>query len=245
MTPKQLQHIKLTSMNAVQSLYTQDYSSVFPVLHPDVSLISSADNQYCRGKPAVTEFLSSMAACMPPSNVWGAAVQSAMPASLPAVSLSCQVLYSDLESCTVLCSCSSKKRLEYCATFLWRIYREGPRIYHIHASKSPANPEPVLTFTGRRAESFYLRPDDILYVEADNVFTNLICGFRTLQVRQPISSVKNALPDYFLQIHRSFLVNIHYTAGLQRYTLELTNGAQLPIPEKKYKWLKEYLERFR
>ena len=161
------------------------------------------------------------------------------------ISVSCQLLYPDLESCTVLCACSSHNCQKYCVTLLWRICREGLRICHIHASASPTGQEPKLAFTGRHAESFFLRPSDILYVEADNICTNLICVSHTIQVRQSISTAKNTLPDYFLQIHRSFLVNLHYAAGLRRYTLELSNGAQLPVPEKKYKWLKEYLGTFR
>lgn len=234
MNPKQLQYIKLTSLNAVQNLYTQDYPSVFPLLHGDVTWIDSADNQCLQGKAAVVELLSSI---MPSAFPRSAAASF----TAPPLSLSCRLLYSDLESCAVLCSCSRGLRQEYCATFLWKACREGLRIYHIHASASSSSPEPILSFTGQRSESYYIKPNDILYVEADNIYTSLICSTRTLKTRQSISAVKDILPDYFLQVHRSFLVNLHYTSGLRRYTLELTNGAQLPIPEKKYKWLKEYL----
>ena len=234
MTPKQLQNIKLASLNAIQCLYSQDYASIYPLLHPDITWINSTDNQCLKGKAAISELM----AAAPLSG-------SPLSSSLPPGSLSCQILYSDQDSCAILCACSSRLWQEYCVTFLWKACREGLRIFHIHASASPSEKKPILSFLGRRAECFFLNPDDILYVEADNICTCLVCSSRTYEIRQSISAVKTTLPDYFLQIHRSFLVNLHYTASLRRYSLELSNGAQLPIPEKKYKWLREYLEQHR
>ena len=243
MKPQQLQFIYLTTLHSVQNFYQKDPSALIPFLHPDITWIRSRDNQFLTGKAAVTASLSAFL----------------LPRTIGPLSLSCRVLYYDHASCTLLCTCNAEHASKHYVTFVWKLEHDSPKIIHIHGSVSVdevsapvenkshimPNPEPNLVFTGQRAERYYLNPHDILYAEADNISSRLICENRILHICQPLSTVQELLPDYFLKIHRSFLVNVNYITALRRYTVELQGSITLPVPEKKYKWLREYLDQYR
>ncbi len=243
MEPQQLQFIYLTTLDSVHHLYQDDPSVLIPFLHPDVSWVRSTDSQCITGKTSVSSAMSNFRFTLPASPI----------------SLSCQVMCSDSLSCTLLCTCAAERRRQHCITLVWRAEDNSPKIIHIHGSISPAfasktnadrirsqpDAEPNLIFTGLHSERYYLNPSDILYVEADNICSRLICENRILHICQPISTVRELLPDCFLRIHRSFLVNVDHITSLRRYTVELQGGITLPVPEKKYKWLREYLDQYR
>lgn len=234
MKPQQLQFIYLTTLHSVQNFYKNDPSLLIPFLHPDITWIRSKDNQLLTGRTAVA---ASMSAFL-------------MPRPVCPSSLCCRILYCDHVSCTLLCTCNANPSQIHCVTFLWKLEHDQPQLLHIHGTISTetasgsGSPEPNLVFTGQRAERYYLKPRDILYVEADNISSRLICENRVLHICQPLSLVQEILPGYFLKIHRSFLVNVNYITALRRYTVELHGSITLPVPEKKYKWLREYLEQY-
>lgn len=224
-------------------LYQHSPGFLIPFLHPGITWVSSLDNRFRTGREEVSEALAAFK----------------MPAPCLIPTLTFHMLCFDQSSCTALCTCATVHQQMHCITFVWKIEHGCLRLLHIHGSLTPkpapdftapeigngTDTNPVLVFTGRRAEKYYLRPSDIFYVEADNVSAHLICADRTVYICQTISMAQELLPDCFLKIHRSFLVNLHYIVSLRRYTVELLNGAALPVPEKKYKWLKEYLDRYR
>ncbi len=99
-----------------------------------------------------------------------------------------------------------------------------------------------MEFIDRHAKHYRLVADSILYVEADNIYSRIICEKQTIHVCHPIFLMEELLPNYFLRIHRSFLVNSHTIIALYRHMVILNNGMRLPVPDKKYLWLKESLE---
>lgn len=103
-------------------------------------------------------------------------------------------------------------------------------------------PEEFLTFTDIYAQNYLLAPNDILYVEADNIYSRIVCENLIIRVPHPLILMETLLPDYFLRIHRSFLVNQNSIVALYRRIVMLHNGFRLPVPHGKYQWLKECLE---
>ena len=99
-----------------------------------------------------------------------------------------------------------------------------------------------MKFTGLDKQQYYLYPHDIYYVKADNIRSWLICENLAIHIAYPILFMEELLPDYFLRTHRSFLVNQNFITALYHHTLILNNKFRLPVPEKKYQWLKSYLE---
>lgn len=101
--------------------------------------------------------------------------------------------------------------------------------------------EQAIRFTDRHKREYHIFPNEILYVEADNIYCLLICKDQNISVPYPIILMQKLLPAYFIRIHRSFLVNQNFIAALYRHTIMLSNGFRLPVPVKKYQWLKKYL----
>lgn len=223
MKPQEIQQIQMLTLDTAHFLYQHNVARITPLLHPDVTWISSQDCIIRTGKDAVSKALCKFQ----------------MPVPACAASMTCQTIYFDWTTCTLLCTCAIARNLNHRITLVWTLECNVPKLLHIHGSITPR--EPVLIFTGRQAEQYYLHPDDICYVEADNTCAHIVCENRNICICQTISAIQEQLPAYFLKVHRSFLVNPHYIVSLKRYNLELRSGVILPVPEKKYKWIKEYL----
>lgn len=61
---------------------------------------------------------------------------------------------------------------------------------------------------------------------------------------QKLNEIEKLLPDYFLRIHQSFLVNMNYIKSISAYTLETTNGFIFPISRSKSKYARERFMEF-
>lgn len=73
-----------------------------------------------------------------------------------------------------------------------------------------------------------IRLDEILYLEslADYVKIHTIEG--SVTTKETITFFEESLPEYFIRIHRSFIVNRHHVDSFTSKNLEI-NGKELPI----------------
>lgn len=125
--------------------------------------------------------------------------------------------------------------MSYQVSLVWTSIRDCPRLVHLHISlASPQTMACFLSLHGKKAETYRLLPEEILYIEAENVNCTVHTTSGRLSVCQSISQVEKLLPNQFLRIHRSFIINRHYVSRVYRYAVELSNHAVVPIPEKKY-----------
>ncbi|GAB3020031.1 LytR/AlgR family response regulator transcription factor [Spirosoma pulveris] len=83
--------------------------------------------------------------------------------------------------------------------------------------------------------------DDLLYLEADNVYTTLVTSNRKYVIRLTLSGIleRMNLPS-LVRIHRSYAVNIHKVDSFN--DTELSIGAQLLPLSRSYK--EDFLQRF-
>lgn len=77
---------------------------------------------------------------------------------------------------------------------------------------------------------------DIIYIKSDEHYLNIYLADRNFPEveRQSLSSMKEQLPDHFIQIHRSYIVNLDYVKSVSASQLELNDGTELTI-SRKYK----------
>ena len=47
--------------------------------------------------------------------------------------------------------------------------------------------------------------------------------------------------DFLLRIHAGFLINPECVSKIERFTVTMSNGAKLPVPEKKYTTIKRLI----
>lgn len=92
---------------------------------------------------------------------------------------------------------------------------------------------------GRHDQTYVLCNQDIVYIEAENTNSVIHCLNRDILSRESISALEKRLGDDFIKTHRSFIVNSNYITGIKRYQLAVSRGIELPIPEKKYREIKE------
>lgn len=121
-----------------------------------------------------------------------------------------------------------------------RVYRSNLEREARIAALEEANQKNLLqTITVRsNREAVSISIDDILYVEslADYVKINMIAG--VVITKEKISSLEEMLPEWFIRIHRSFLVNKNKVEAFGHDYVKV-QAQQLPVG-RKYK--KEALE---
>lgn len=81
---------------------------------------------------------------------------------------------------------------------------------------------------------YYVDLNGVLYIEALHRKCQVNCVKRSFEIKEMISDVAEKLPDNFLRIHRSYVVNMDYVIDCHRYQVNMVKGIQLPIPVKRY-----------
>ena len=82
--------------------------------------------------------------------------------------------------------------------------------------------------------TYCLREADILYLESGHNRIYWHMGKKIIEVTGYLQNTEKALPDNFIRIHKSFIVNVLHVERIMRCCLELSNGEILQIPVKKY-----------
>lgn len=118
-------------------------------------------------------------------------------------------------------------------------------IYPIHYSQIYAGTNIVpqkgkrIHFTGADRSEYFLLSDAILWIEATNDKHSIIhTPIEEIKVLSTLSDLATSYPDIFLRCHQSYLVNPNYITNIRRFMITLSNGVELPVPEKKYTMIK-------
>lgn len=95
-----------------------------------------------------------------------------------------------------------------------------------------------------RSTVYSLETEDILYVES--CYRNLMIVTKEQQIRVPmkLGEVQEALPDYFLRCHQSFLVNAREIVRFCQKKITLKNGIEIPVSRKRYAQAREAYRHF-
>lgn len=87
--------------------------------------------------------------------------------------------------------------------------------------------------------------DELLYIKGAGIYSELHLRNGTQELHdKSLESLAQLLPPAFERIHKSYLVSLALAEKIiiepgSKYSLQLKNGAQLPIGRSKYKELKE------
>lgn len=86
-----------------------------------------------------------------------------------------------------------------------------------------------------RSDYFFLS-DTIIRIEAAHGGRHSILhtADRAVEVMASVSQLEKQYGDLFLRCHQSYLVNPAYISSIRRFKLILTDGTELPVPEKKF-----------
>lgn len=85
-------------------------------------------------------------------------------------------------------------------------------------------------------ETKRIKADEILFVEAGGMYSTIVLKTgEKITASKPLKSVEDQLPDYFMRIHRSFIVNLYNIesiSNLGENILKLSNGFEIPVAKK-------------
>ena len=119
---------------------------------------------------------------------------------------------------------------------------EDDNIYAAHydqvyagLTSSPGGGERIRLHGADGSEWLFL-PDSILWAESTRRGKHSIVHTTDgeVEVRAPISELERGHEQLFVRCHASYLVNPTYVRSVRRFRCTLTDGAELPIPERKY-----------
>ena len=90
--------------------------------------------------------------------------------------------------------------------------------------------------------------DEILYITRENRKTYVKTSTQSIAVRQSFDELNSKMPPlFFYQVHKSFVVNLHYVKQYGYSELYLTDGTRIPVAPRKqaqfHKYWFEYLRR--
>ncbi len=83
--------------------------------------------------------------------------------------------------------------------------------------------------------------EDILYIESFSDYVKIHVDDRQLVVRDKISKLEERLPDHFIRVHRSFLINQAKVTSFNRSVIQLGN-TEIPIGRKYAQETRQILE---
>lgn len=98
--------------------------------------------------------------------------------------------------------------------------------------------EDFITVRANR-ENQQIKLKDIIYIESLADYVKIRSTKRTVTTRETISSFEKSLPDYFIRIHRSFIVNRNFIRSFTTTSVQL-NESELPVSRT---FKKEAMER--
>lgn len=76
-----------------------------------------------------------------------------------------------------------------------------------------------------------VRQSDILYIEADNVYSKIVCESRTYMERITLKEIEDLLEPFLIKVHRSFIVNRNKIDSFKSNELRVGNY-KIPVSKK-------------
>ena len=119
---------------------------------------------------------------------------------------------------------------------------KSDNIYPVHLREIYQGYVPVaklgsrLYFRGNDASDMYIIPDTIIWVESTTYGRHSI--LHTMDgdfgVTDSPVTLETEHSDYLLRCHKCYLVNPRHITAVKRFKVTMSDGKELPIPEKKY-----------
>lgn len=91
-------------------------------------------------------------------------------------------------------------------------------------------------FHGLDRSDYFFLADTIIRIEAAHggKHSIVVTAEEEVEVAHTITMLEKKYGRLFLRCHQSYLVNPDYITNIRRFKLTLSDGTELPIPEKKY-----------
>lgn len=81
---------------------------------------------------------------------------------------------------------------------------------------------------------YMLKESEILYIESCHNDVIWHCKDFCLKSRGSLKEVEQCMPEYFLRLHRCFIVNANHIRCMEEREITVTNGDKMQIPVRNY-----------
>lgn len=113
-----------------------------------------------------------------------------------------------------------------------------PNNFHelLHQTRMEPHHGRRIHFHGLDRSDYFLISDTIIRIEAAHggKHSIVITAEAEVEVAATITKLEKQYGNLFLRCHQSYLVNPAYIESIRRFKVTLSDGVELPIPEKKY-----------
>lgn len=92
--------------------------------------------------------------------------------------------------------------------------------------------------------TYLIQPGRISYVESVKRKVRIVMDGRTIEAYAKLEDVRRLLPSCFLQCHKSFLVNMARIALVERDSVRLLDGTEIPVSQKRRAEVRASLARY-
>ena len=84
--------------------------------------------------------------------------------------------------------------------------------------------------------------DDIKYIEGQNEYLKIhLASDSPFLTHMTFKQIAESLPQNFVQIHRSYIVNMKHVVSVERSQVTLNGGTQIPVSDSRRSFLMQYL----
>lgn len=96
-----------------------------------------------------------------------------------------------------------------------------------------------ITVTEANGAVRFIYLSEIMYVKARRNDVTITTTDEQIDAKLSISEFMELANQKFLKVHRSYAINTDYMSKMERYTITMKNGEEIPIPMKKYNEVRE------
>jgi hypothetical protein len=116
--------------------------------------------------------------------------------------------------------------IKICFLLFRRVRNNEFKVQQLIEEKEALNTEFITVRADRK--NHQLKLDDIIYLESLSDYVKLHTIDQFITTRETITSFEESLPEYFIRIHRSYIINQHHISHFNTTSLTL-HETELPI----------------
>lgn len=118
--------------------------------------------------------------------------------------------------------------------YLTKPLKEEKFLETLHKAADKLDQAPAYVIIQSEGEIVKLYKRDVLYIEAFLHYLVIHTKEREYRIKESISSFEEQLGDGFYRSHRSYLVSLQWITRIQKSSVILEGGAEIPLARGKY-----------
>lgn len=255
MNKKYTQEAILLTQKFLQDYHQKNPETVFSLCAEDMTWIGAQIEQYYIGfeqfKKAILEIVEEMFCCHLIQQEFMIAQNSGNICTV----IGRYTVLGDDEKHTICgqqrCVCVWEKidgelKIKHLSTFsplnTWKV-EEGEKFVnslseymkcYIHKLVRMEKAERTLVIDNGRGITQFVSLYTVMWIEAQGRNCVVYTEDEDIDAKMSIGEIREQLNDFFVQIHRGYIVNLKYVKSIKPYSLTLQDGTELSIPQKKY-----------